>query len=112
MKATVEVFERSTGKVVEVQFCEDLSAFRRYWTKQGNSVDFGYRVMGGSGEPFKRRIVRESLTSDTQDFLPMTDELVAEIAKYNANMTPAEVHKSILDGQAVYTNFNRYRLEA
>lgn len=108
----VEIFERSTGKAVEVQNCEDLSAFRRYWNKQANTAEFGFRVLAGSDKSPQRHVARVSLTSDVTTVLPLTDDLIAEIAKYNGYLSAAEVYAALMDGKNVYTNFNRYVLEA
>ena len=41
----VEIYERATDKVVEVVEVDSMEDFRFYWREQGNSADFGYRVV-------------------------------------------------------------------
>lgn len=116
----IEIYERATGQVVETQDCgsdSDLSAFRKHWAKQCNEKEFGFRIVGGSGRPFQRRIVKKEAdghhaTDDRVEFLPLTDTVCAEIARFNEDMTQGEVHSALLAGRTIYTNFRRYQLEA
>lgn len=63
-----------------------------------------------------RRVVKEAdghhCTDDKVKYLPLTDELCAEIAASNTHLSAGQVHHDLLAGKTIYGSFRRYRLEA
>lgn len=44
--------------------------------------------------------------------IPMTEEKLGWIQKYNGHLTTEQVRHALLSGQSVYTSFSRFELES
>ena len=44
-KIKIEIFNRSTGSVVEVKEISDLGAWNYYWCHQCDTETFGWRIL-------------------------------------------------------------------
>lgn len=114
---TFSIFRKSDKSIVHTLRCEDYSEFRQYWLNQPAPQDFDYKEVNPVPRaPYVFHVIKitdgpYSLFRSSRDRMPLTDELCAEIAKFNGYMTPGEVHASLMRGQRVYTNFNSYVLE-
>lgn len=49
-----EIYDRKTGEVVDTQESDAL-AFVAYWSSQGNSKDYGYRMVTPKKKPAPKR---------------------------------------------------------
>ena len=115
--AKVEIYELVSGEVIETQEIENMTAFRHYFNAQCNAAEYGFRILGGVDKPVEWRVIKEPdghhCTGGREpEFLPLTDELVAEISSFNGGLSPIEVHAALMQGRTIYTTFSRYRLES
>jgi hypothetical protein len=43
MKTKIEIYEKATGQVIEIQEVTDMKAFKFYWARQCDTETFAWR---------------------------------------------------------------------
>jgi hypothetical protein len=108
---TFSIFRKRDRTIVDLLQFDNYSEFRKYYFALPAPEDYGWNEINPvPKEPYQLFVI-ESMDNGCVTRLPLDEELIERIAKFNTFMTAGQVHHDLLRGKTIYTSFRAYTLE-